>query len=1607
MPLDTCITNVGEYYSSHYLDSKFSDNLKQLVSTWKELGAKAPPRSLQALSQRYFRAKAQALEEEKPERRWQVGDDVTGWHSHFLEALGYSGMQPICLQVEGNSACVPAVGRVNRYNKPWLVICETVFCLPDSSLKDGMPSEDPLELAPLKSQLGEMELRLCEGDWSRAIGRVFTEEEAPRWVLFLAGSQVLLLDKHTFAQGRYLAFDLDDAFGRGEKGSFEVMAAFLSAQTLCPEGESDEVLHDRLEEQSHRFAHGVTENLQYAVREAIELLANEWVDDRRRRGLSFRQLRPHEAFPDGSQDVTAEILRHEALVFVYRLLFCLYAEARGGELGILPITDDIYRLGYSLETLRDLEQVPLTPATEEGTFFHESLKQLFKIIHEGFNPAEEAPPQMSFAYNGPARAFSVKPLTATLFAPDSTPLLDRARLSNRILQQVILKLSLSVDDNSRSIGRVNYAELGINQLGAVYEGLLSYKGMFADRDLIHVKAPGNSFRDKKTATWFVPKERLEEFIAVGDDVVERTREGKPRIFKEGAFILHLNGIDREQSASYYTPEVLTRCLVEEALRELLKDFKPKDADRILELKLCEPAMGSGAFLLEATEQLAKRYLELKQAQTGKTIDPGRYLDELRRVKHYIATRNAYGVDLNPTAVELGALSLWLGTIHRLLVKEGENGDADKFQAGATPWFGLRLRCGNSLIGARRAVWTKAQLTSGKHYGNNSEVPRLLKPGEKRGKDEIYHFLVFDEEMVPTQQDKLMRSFWPERCGTAKNWLNKQVKTKWEQHEVKDALAICGLVDSHWERYAEERAEALDKTACTATVWPTPADNLEALAEGPALADQERVKAKLESSSNSFQRLKLLMDAWCAIWFWPLDKVMELPSRAAFLAAASLLLGEYPPPESARPMLSISLGFDVDALIALMGDTVPDSDQLADAVAWFDISQKLAAEQNFHNWELIFTEVLGPTAAHKGFALIMGNPPWIKAEWQEAAVLGELEPLLGVKQASSAVFNKKRPELISSIETKEFFADLFRQSDGSVSFLNSKRYYGELAGLRTNLYKNFIVRSWGLLNENGICGLLHPEGVYDDPSGSLLRQAIYCRLRCHFQFQNELHLFADVHHETKFSINVFAGRESAHVRFSHIANIFAVKSIAACFAHNGSGPVGGIKDDNFNWNTAGHAERITNVDDEILAIFARLYDDVGTPARSARLPAVHSKQVTDVLRKYADYPQKLRDLSGRFFSTIMWNETIAQREGIIRRDTGFPGKSENLIYSGPHYHIGNPCNKTPKNICRLNSDYETIDLEILTESYLPRTNYVINDKSKYCNKMSSVKWGDKYAVTDYYRILNREMVGQVSERSLISCIIPKKVGHIYTSVGTCFESNNELINFAALLYSLPVDFYVKSSGVGHANTDMLEKLPIICSKTNNIKTSCRVLLLNCLTDHYAELWEVSFNNAFKKERWAKNDPRLDNGKFTNIAPKWQRNCALRTDYERRQALVEIDVLAAMVLGLTLDELCTIYRIQFPVLRQNENDTWYDQNGRIVFTCSRGLPGVGFSRNEWNEIKDLPAGQTVQRTITDDTMPGGPRHRTITYLAPFDKCDREEDYATVWAEFERRGIETHHG
>ena len=180
------------------------------------------------------------------------------------------------------------------------------------------------------------------------------------------------------------------------------------------------------------------------------------------------------------------------------------------------------------------------------------------------------------------------------------------------------------------------------------------------------------------------------------------------------------------------------------------------------------------------------------------------------------------------------------------------------------------------------------------------------------------------------------------------------------------------------------------------------------------------------------------------------------------------------------------------------------------------------------------------------------------------------------------------------------------------------------------------------------------------------------------------------------------------------------------------------------------------------------------------------------------------------------------------------------------------------------------------------------------------------------------------------------------------------------------------------------------------------------------------DAFRIDAWTRSDPRLPDD-WAGLPPNWDREVALRADYARRQALVEVDVLAALALGLTLDELLTIYRVQFPVLRQYEADTSYDTAGRIVFTASKGLPGVGLPRTPvtgdtaytrrvagdtrtdtalgFAHVRGLAEG-IITRRIIDDTLPADPVERQIPYHAPFDRCDREHDYRIAWAAFTAR-------
>jgi len=478
-----------------------------------------------------------------------------------------------------------------------------------------------------------------------------------------------------------------------------------------------------------------------------------------------------------------------------------------------------------------------------------------------------------------------------------------------------------------------------------------------------------------------------------------------------------------------------------------------------------------------------------------------------------------------------------------------------------------------------------------------------------------------------------------------------------------------------------------------------------------------------------------------------------------------------------------------------------------------------------------------------------------------------------------------------------------------------------------------------------------------------------------------------------------------IEFVHIANLYAPQTVDLCFEHTSFGTVPGIKDDEGKWCTKGHKNRIISVSKKELELFAKLYDSDETPFMEARLPAIHAAELLSVLEKFANYPKRLSDLEGEFYSTVMFDETYAQKDGTIKRETRFPNSPEELILSGPHFFVGNPLNKTPRNPCKLNSDYDEIDLTDIPDNYLPRTNYVpACSKEEYEAQIPRVPWGEKKKVTEFYRIAFRKMLSISTERSLISTIQFPLSSHIHGCISYTLESTSILVSAYSAMTSICYDFFVKTTGVSNFGNSLFYSLPLMLSKQ---KILSRSLLNQSLTTHYSDLWQECFSPEFTKDSWTKTVPQLNQDFFKNLTADWQRRCALRTHYERRQALIEIDVLVAQELGMTLDELLTIYRVQFPVLRQYEADTWYDQKGRIIFTANKGLCGVGLARNSnkktgeigWEDVRNMQTG-IIEQKIIDDTQPGGPKERTITYHAPFEKCSREEDYKTAWVEFERR-------
>lgn len=1408
---------------------------------------------------------------------------------------------------------------------------------------------------------------------AKVVSEIYLAERSPKYVVIMAGRWLMLTEQERWAEGRYLAADALLVADRNDTKKHSETDRFLAVfgrDSLVPTPDGS-IWWDNVLAASVKHTVGVSQDLREGIRRSIEIIANDVLKRRASRGLPV-------------DDVDGQDLARQSLRFLYRILFLLYAEA-SPEMGVLPVGAGEYNEGYGLDRLRELTLVNIqSQESQRGTHIYESLERLFRLVDGGHLPRRE-----SFATDNPSgdnEGLVFQPLKADLFQRSATSLINDAKLSNGELQRVLQHLLLSKEARGKERGFISYAELGINQLGAVYEGLMSYTGFIASEPLYEVAKDGNP----EKGSWVVPVDRSESidakhFVKFED---ERTGEKKLVLHETGSFVFRLAGRERQQSASYYTPEVLTKFVVSQALEELLdQDGIITPADDILKLTVCEPALGSGAFAIEAVRQLADEYLKRKQKELDHQIPAEEYPQELQKIKAQIALHQVHGVDLNSTAVELAEVSLWLDT----MVKD--------LQA---PWFGLRLRRGNSLIGARRATYSRHSVNDKtwlKSEPAEAPLTGLVTAMEADTDDpnvasRIHHFLLPTEGWGAAADAKEVKDLAGEAQKELKLWRTK-VKAKPSKTQLDRLVGLGSRVESLWKltlrRLQVAEAEARREIDYFGKPKP-PIDGSASLVEpvGTPAVTREQIEQSLNDPHSSYQRLRRVMNAWNALWFWPLSERatggFQPPSLEDWISGLEGILGigafagktsrKYGLIEGQTSVLSMASWAELEAIESfdLSTSQVKPIDTVKREHPWLHVCERVAGDQGFFHWELDFASIF----SRGGFDLQVGNPPWVRPRFDEAALLAEGDPWWQlVDKPTQAQLSAKRVETLAGAEIREFFLQAAVPTPVVAEFLGSTAEYSLLAGLQPDLYRAFMVRTWRSVSSHGVVGLVHPESHFTEKKAAHLRAETYRRLRRHWQFINELRLF-EIHNLVTYGVHVYgARRESPHFRMA--ASLYHPDTVARSELHDGSGDVPGLKNDDGYWDVRPHAERIIEVTPSVLSVWADILDEPGTPAIQARMVYPVNSASSRVLEKLSRAP-RVRDLDLQY--SAGWHETADRKKGYFEIGSAVPTSWHDVILQGPHFTVANPFAKQPNPTMKSNKDWTEVDLEALSMDFIPRTSYQPRGEKKAYTE-AFPKWhvdGVPVSSAAVPRVIWRRMAATTGIRTLHPTLLPPGAANMHLTLAAAprVRDSYRIALIAGLFSSIPLDFLVKASGASDLTKSFMEALPLVASHALAPAVAYRSLRLNCLSYAYADIWESAMQRITANEHMGLSAAGPD---AVTASGSWRAEVGLRVASERRSALIEIDVLAALMFGISIDELSTIYRTQFPVLRGYEQADLYDANGRKV-------PG------EMNKLY-RQCGESL--TLEDRTWTHPQSAVEYVFEFPFQNFDREEDMRKAYAHF----------
>ena len=482
---------------------------------------------------------------------------------------------------------------------------------------------------------------------------VYLRATPPKWAILTNGRMWRLYHEDTSVKmDCYYEVNLPELINRIEESGditlFKYFYLFFRLESFpqVPLGSS---FLDRVREESAAYAQKIGKDLQENVYKAMKVLAD---------GFFAEQSNSLSPSMEDIKDVQDNSMR-----LLYRLLFIFYAESRK-----LLNTDNKHYTEMSLRKLKE----DISEKMDQGetllavrSTYWEGLKDLFRLINDG-----------SEAFGYPKEEFYIPAYNGGLFDPTKNPFLAQKKIGNSYLAEAIDLLARSPGEKGMVF--VDYSSLDIRHLGSIYEGILEYKLHLADEPMVVIKEKGKE-------VW-LPKR----------DAANKTKLSYS--VEAGHLYLVTDKGERKATGSFYTPEYTVKHLVKKTLAPLIDpmmeeamwspELRKDLLKKLLSIKVLDLAMGSGHFLVEATDYIAREIIHAKEIARHEDLESDDVAEnDIHWARREVVRNCIYGVDLNPMAVELAKLSLWLTTVA-----------ANK----PLSFLDHHLRCGNSLIGAEMA-----------------------------------------------------------------------------------------------------------------------------------------------------------------------------------------------------------------------------------------------------------------------------------------------------------------------------------------------------------------------------------------------------------------------------------------------------------------------------------------------------------------------------------------------------------------------------------------------------------------------------------------------------------------------------------------------------------------------------------------------------------------------------------------------------------------------------------------------------------------------------------------------------------------------------------------